>query len=133
MMTPEQFIKTIYLGDRLCLAINLAGTKKKVSLKVDCISRVRGESWNYYDAEDVHDGFLVFENVVSCQLDSKGQLPNDWIETVSVTKMTGDTTAWEFVFSLGVVDSKGKSSEALLTVIADSISIETKEGVRIND
>jgi hypothetical protein len=132
-MAPDQFIKTIYLGDRLCLSLNMEGTKKRISLKVDCISRVRGESWNYYDAEDVHDGFLVFEDVVSCHLDSKGQLPNDWIEPVSVTKMDGDSTAWKFVFSLGVIDSKGVSSETLLTVIAENISIETKDGVQIND
>jgi hypothetical protein len=132
-MTPDQFIKTIYLGDRLCLSINMEGTKKRVLLKVDCISRVRGESWNYYDAEDVHDGFLVFENVASCHLDSKVQLPNDWIEPVSVAKMAGNSTTWEFVFSLGVVDSKGLSTETLLTVVAENISIETKDGVRISD
>lgn len=128
-MTPDQFIKTIYLGDRLCLSINMDGTKKRVLLKVDCISRVRGDSWNYYDAEDVHEGFLVFENVSSCHLELKGQLPNDWIEPVSVTHLDDNANAWEFVFSLGVVDSQGMSSETLLTVIAESLSIETKDGV----
>ena len=130
-MTPDQFIKTIYFGDRLCLSINMEGTKKRVLLKVDCISRVRGESWNYYDGEDVHEGFLVFENVASCNLDLTGQLPNDWIEPVSVTQKADNASAWEFVFSLGVVDSQGMSSETLLTVIAENIAIETKDGVRV--
>lgn len=94
-MTPDQFIKTIYLGDRLCLSINLEGSRKRVLLKVDCISRVRGELWDYYDSEDVHEGFLVFENVVSCNLNLTGQLPNDWIEPVSVTQMAGNASAWE--------------------------------------
>lgn len=130
-MTPDQFIKTIYLGDRLCLAVNVEGTKKRVLLKVDCISRVRGESWNYYDGEDVQEGFLVFENVASCNLNLAGQLPNDWIEPVSVKKMVDESPMWEFVFSLGVVDSKGMSSEIFLTVLAEDIAIETKEGLRV--
>ncbi len=131
-MTPDQFIKTIYLGDRSCLSINLEGTDKKVLLKVDCISRVRGETWNYDDSEDVHQGFLVFEKVTSCNLDLTGQLPNDWIEPISVKKIADNATGWEFIFSLGVVDSKGMSSEKLLTVVAENISIETKDGVRIS-
>lgn len=130
-MTPDQFIKTIYLGDRLCLAVNVEGTKKRVLLKVDCISRVRGESWNYYDGEDVQEGFLVFENVASCNLNLAGQLPNDWIEPVSVKKMVDESPMWEFVFSLGVVDSKGMSSEIFLAVLAEDIAIETKEGLRV--
>lgn len=130
-MTPDQFIKTIYLGDRLCVSIDIEGLKKRVLLKVDCISRVRGDSWNYHEAEDVHNGFLVFENVSSCNLELKGQLPNDWIEPVSVTQLADKENTWEFVFSLGVVDSQGISSETLLTVIAESLSIETKEGARV--
>lgn len=132
-MTPDQFIKSIYLGDRLCLSIGVEGVKKRVLLKVDCISRVRGDSWNYYDAEDVHDGFLVFENVSSCNLELKGQLPNDWIDPVSITQLADKAKAWEFVFSLGVVDSQGMSSETLLTIIAESLAIETKDGVRVCD
>lgn len=130
-MTPDQFIKTIYLGDRLCLSISIEGTKKRVLLKVDCISRVRGDSWSYHSAEDVHDGFLVFENVSSCNLELKGPLPNDWVEPVSVTQLAEKENAWEFVFSLGVVDSQGMSSEKLLTVIAESLAIETKDGTRV--
>ncbi|GAA6121154.1 DUF6258 family protein [Acidovorax sp. FG27] len=130
-MTPDQFIKTIYLGDRLCLSIAMEGTKKRLLLKVDCISRVRGNSWNYYAAEDVQEGFLVFEGVSSCRLEVNGQLPNDWIEPVSVTQLNDKADAWEFVFGLGVVDSQGRSSENLLTVIAERLVIETKDGVRL--
>ncbi len=130
-MTPDQFIKTIYLGDRLCLSINIEGSKKRVLLKVDCISRVRADSWSHYDGEDVYEGFLVLENVSSCSLNLACQLPNDWIEPVSVTQMVCNTSAWEFVFSLGVIDSQGASTETLLTVIAESIAIETKDGVRL--
>jgi hypothetical protein len=45
--------------------------------------------------------------------------------------MADNASAWEFVFSLGVVDSQGMSSETLLTVIAENIAIETKDGVRV--
>jgi hypothetical protein len=57
--------KTVYLGDRLCKSIVLDGYAREVKIKIDLISRVRGESWNFYSAEDIDDGYVVLEGVES--------------------------------------------------------------------
>lgn len=130
-MNPDQFLNTIYLGDRACQSIAIEGWKKEIKIKVDCISRVRGEKWNFYTDEDVREGFLVLENVQSFKFEPPGFLPNDWIEPVSVTSLGEDGTRWEIVLSLGAVNSKGESQEVLLHVVAEVVSIENAESVRI--
>jgi len=69
-MNIEDFLRTIYLGDRACKAIEIDGWEKTVRIKVDCISRLQTgtEAWNYYTDEDVVDGFLVFREVERVQV-----------------------------------------------------------------
>lgn len=52
-MKPDDFLNSIYLGDRACKAILLDGWRKEVKIQIDAISRVRGETWDFYSAEDV--------------------------------------------------------------------------------
>ena len=130
-MNPEQFLKTVYLGDRACQSISLEGWKKEIKIKVDCISRVREQTWNFYIDEDIHEGFLVFENVQGFKFEPPGFLPNDWIEPVSVNSLNPDETQWEIVLSLGAVNDKGESQNVLLHLVAECVSIESTDGVRI--
>jgi hypothetical protein len=130
-VNPDKFLNTIYLGDRACQSIVLESWKKEIKIKVNCISRVREEKWNFYTDEDVQEGFLVFENVQNFKFDPSGILPNDWIELVSVISLDKDGTQWEIVLSLGAVNGKGESQEVLLHVIAEAVSIENVEGARI--
>lgn len=130
-MNPEQFLKTVYLGDRACQSIILEGGKKEIKIKVDCISRVRGPKWNFYADEDIQEGFLIFENVQSFKFEPSGFLPNDWIEPVSATSLNEDGTRWSIVLSLGSINSKGGSQDVLLHLVAEAISIENAEGTRI--
>lgn len=64
-MTPDEFLRTIYLGDRACKSLVLDGWKNEVKIQIDSISRVRGEAWDFYTEEDVDDGFLVFEGSIT--------------------------------------------------------------------
>jgi hypothetical protein len=67
-MKPDEFFRTIYLGDRGCKAIVLDGWRDEVKIQIDLISRRRSKTWDFYSAEDVEDGFLVFEGGRSCFL-----------------------------------------------------------------
>lgn len=126
-MNPDEFLKSIYLGDRLCVSLSFEGVGR-ILVGVDRISRVRGDSWSYYDAEDVIEGFIVFDQVEFCDFSIVGVIPNDWIEIVSVERVVDSLDRWKFVLSFGVVDSRGISSELLLNLIAHKVSIRTKEG-----
>ncbi len=62
---PLSLKQSIYLGDRAIKLIILDGWNELAKIQVDSISRVRSADgkWNYYTAEDIEDGFLVFGNV----------------------------------------------------------------------
>jgi hypothetical protein len=64
-MTPAEFLKTVYLGDRSCKGINIISCDKRIEIHVDCISRVRASSglWDFYTDEDIVDGKIVFVGV----------------------------------------------------------------------
>ncbi len=41
-MTPSEFLKTVYLGDRACKAVVIDGWRNEIKFNIDCVSRVRG-------------------------------------------------------------------------------------------
>lgn len=113
--SPEQTLASIYLGDRACKAILIASWKRRVALQVDVISRLRPgtKTWDFYTDEDLVDGWLVFDKVLSCTLDRSGLLPNDYIGGITVRRSVSGADLWTFEVDIGAVT-------------ADSISHETK-------
>ena len=100
MMDPAEFIRTIYLGDRACKSIIVDGWAEEVRVQIDCISRVRAETWNFYTAEDLPDGFIVFEGVKKIKWDPNGQIPNDAITEFTVEPcVTGEA---KYVFNMEI-------------------------------
>ena len=62
-MTPIEFVKTIYLGDRGCESVLVDALNNTVKLKIDCISRVRSPTgfWSYYNDEDCY--LLIYDRI----------------------------------------------------------------------
>lgn len=131
-MKPEEFIKTVYLGDRACKKIELDGWNNVVKIQVNEISRVRDPSgqWNYYNEENITDGYLVFENVSSFTMNPQGYLPNDWIEIASLTEYEN---MFEIIFSVGYMGVDVASKEIELTIRAQQIYLEDpkRPGIKI--
>ena len=127
------FLKTIYLGDRALKEIVVDCWNSEVKLQVDCISRVRGSEWNYYDKEDLTDGYIVFTGVTRFSIDPHGIIPNDLIGNITVESM-GDGGKFKVSISVAAVDGAGAFTEAHISICANAVALEDSlhPGVRIS-
>ena len=136
-MTPDSFLKTIYLGDRACKSILIDCWNGIVKVQVDCVSRVRSESWNYYNAEDIVDGFIVFEGVQSFAFDPSVPLPNDLIDQIEFIPDDQDPLQGRFLVKVGSVGGANAHNvtgcRVTAGIVANSIHLEDpkRPGVRI--
>ncbi len=132
-MKPHEFLKTIYLGDRACKGLVLDGWNEEVKIHIDAISRVRGDAWNFHTAEDVDDGFLVFEGVDHISFDPPGLIPNDAIGNIEFLGYDNDRFATMIEISHG--DDAGKYTTVRTTIRAKAVAIERpgEENARIRD
>lgn len=138
-MSPVEFIKTIYLGDRLCKSIDIDGTQGRIAIQVNLISRVRSSSgnWEYYDREDIEDGLLVFSGATGIRFDPSGPLPNDLINDLQVVDESSKfhRPAYLFRISISSVGAAGDSTEVIVEIQAEGIHLEDpkKPGIKIVD
>jgi hypothetical protein len=137
-LTPIEFLKTIYLGDRGCKAIRLEAWEDKVVLEINEISRIRSQSgrWEFYTDEDIVDGRLVFTGVESINFDPSGPVPNDFINGVSATAGSGESSGrWIFEASISSVGSDARSTEVIVRIVAADVHIEdpARAGVKIRE
>ena len=132
-MELEQFMRSIYLGDRACKSVLMDGLNREIKIQIDCISRVRSESWDYHTAEDLVDGFLVFEDVEGVTFTPPGRMPNDWIELASVAEEVAQSGMNRFVIKAGSVDEQGNDVEIELSIIAKAVALEDSKGARIRE
>lgn len=122
-MNLPELIKTIDLGDRSCERIVLDGPSEQIEVHVDLISRVRDPSgnWNYYSAEDIPNGRLVFGGVQDFRMTPAGLLPNDFINDLrieDVQSSTGKEQNYRFLLSIGSVNERGATAEVTLEITA---------------
>lgn len=130
-MTPIEFFSSIYLGDRWCKKIVIDGVSREVSLQIDRISRLRGGEWDYSTADDIADGFLIFQCVTSFSFTPPGLIPNDWIEIVSISKI-GESENFTCEISLGSVCPESKlATEITFVVNAKDCCLADSKGMKI--
>jgi hypothetical protein len=134
-MLPNEFLKTIYLGDRACKSITIDGWGNRILIQVDEISRVRSASgrWEYYNDENIVNGLLVFTDVRSVQFDPAGPVPNDYMDKLEPSVLPDGY--WQFRFSVGSVNKSAKSKDVIITIEAMGLHLEdpANPGVAIKD
>ncbi|MBR4082848.1 MAG: hypothetical protein IKK33_01035 [Lachnospiraceae bacterium] len=83
MEQMNQFLRSLYLGDRWCECMEVG--EDRIVFQVNLISRVQKGimEWNYYSDEDILHGCLVFEEVSEFKRSSDLEF-NDEIYEVKV-------------------------------------------------
>ena len=134
-MKPEQFLRTIYLGDRACKAILIDSWNERVAIQVNCISRLEPgtETWNYYTGGDIESGWIVFSDVRSTSFEPPGPIPNDLINDFSVKAVANGESTYLFEFSIDSCDEVGNRKEILIRIEAGGIHLEdpARPGIEI--
>jgi hypothetical protein len=128
-MTPTEFLKTIYLGDRSCKSILIDGWDARIMLQVDVISRIRNTSgnWDFYNTEDIPDGWLVFSGVQNIRWNPSGPIPNDLINEINVTdcrELRSGNNIYVFSLSIGSVTDAAELTEVTIEIQAEGIHLE---------
>jgi hypothetical protein len=138
-LSPPEFLRTVYVGDRACKAICLESWQRQVVIKVDLLSRIRSPSgeWQYYSAEDIPDGRIVFTGVEAVRFEPAGPLPNDLINEISAKPAgaNGASERWAFEVSIGSIAPDGSTTEVVMWLVGTGLHLEDprQPGVPIHE
>ena len=105
----------------------LDSVRKTVKIHIDCISRVRGENWNYYTDEDLENASIVFIGCKKFFFDTNGILPSDFIEIESVEQTADNEYSIVFDVSSYSFDEK-RLVPAKLKIIFQTVHLESCDG-----
>lgn len=129
-MDAKTFVNSIYLGDRFCKKIVLDGYEGKVKIQVNMISRIRSSSgnWEFYNDENIEDGYIVFSDVESIYFEPQGRIPDGEIEISNVELLKNDgelSQKAKYLFEISSVsyDKTGNSEDIVIKIVAHEIYI----------
>lgn len=100
------------------------GWNKELKIQADCISRVRGSSWDYYNDENIDDGYMVFTGVESVVFDPPGAVPNDYFGDIRVQSIAGNPERYLITIYVDSVNAQGDRKGVEVRVIATSVALE---------
>ena len=122
-MTPTEFVKTIYLGDRYCLGILIDSINNLLKIQVNEISRIRDKSgiWNFYNDENIPNGYLVFFAIEQVQFLPNFVIPNDQIEIKECQKIVASDDKYIFKVVMLSVDENGITTEMEVLIKAKGL------------
>ncbi|EBC4879235.1 hypothetical protein JHW15_004521 [Salmonella enterica subsp. enterica] len=82
----------IYLGDRAIKKIEFELWEKEIRIQINLISRLAygTTEWNFYNNEDLEDGYFVFFDVDCFSITPEGSLPDDYIISMITDKVNGE-------------------------------------------
>jgi len=115
MMEIEEFLKTVYVGDRYVKEIVLDSYKKEVKIKINSISRIRehkNHEWGFCNDEDIEDGYIVFTGVSYFSMEPSGLIPNDELYYWQVKKVENDLS--EIDLYMGSYNNFEKGQEEII-------------------
>lgn len=123
-MNIENFMKTVYLGDRYIKEIVLDSYKNELKIKINEISRIRSESgiWNYYNDENIEDGYLVFSEVDSFAMEPLGAIPNGELHDWEFKALEGDT--YKITLFMGAYRQNGEYNEVTINLTSRGLCLE---------
>lgn len=126
-MTILELVESIYLGDRGCKAVLIDYERREVRIQIDCISRIRGDKWDFYNDENLEDGFLVFEDVQSIRFEPQGFMINDFIGEFRVEELQEENVKFKFIFVAGSY-SNGQHADVAIEILANSFALQDCKG-----
>lgn len=123
-MNIEDFMKTVYLGDRYIKEIVLDSYRKEMKIKINEISRIRSEDgmWNYYNDENIEDGYLVFSEVNSFSMEPLGAIPNGGLHDWVFKKLKGDN--YEVTLFMEAYHQNGGYNEVIIHLTSNGLCLE---------
>ncbi|HWD17720.1 MAG TPA: DUF6258 family protein [Verrucomicrobiae bacterium] len=136
MKKPQEFAKTLYLGDRACKRLIIDGWLRLIALEMDSVIRIVEGSTSLEDDEKIENGRLVFEGVTKYELQPQGFLPCDWIDFVDVISiMENGKSSLRAEFAIGACGETEAIKQISLIIWASSFYLEDPlyPGVKICD
>lgn len=101
------------------------------------ISRIRDGSgvWNFYNAENIEDGFIVFTGVDSVSFEPNGIIPNDEIEFTNIESIKGTKQKFLFEISIASCNKQGDYRTGSIRIVAEGLHLQdpTKPNIEITE